>query len=66
MKGQDQTETCNLSIMERRDFTIKALKEFGYTEFLIDSDEPYPVYFSEGVYTGFCEKYSEMKQLKKN
>ena len=52
--------------MERRDLTIKALQEFGYTEFLIDSDEPYPVYYSEGVYTGFCQKYSEMKQLKKN
>lgn len=47
-------------IAERRSACLARQTEFGGLEGLIDSEEKYPVYFSQGVHGLFSLKYKEL------
>ena len=48
------------SIDVRRQSLMDNVSLFGGLEGLIESDQPYKVYYSEGVYKLFSQKYEEL------
>jgi hypothetical protein len=60
VNGGKRASSENVSMKARRDACQANITQFGGLAGLIESPEKYNVYYSEGVYALFCQKYNEL------
>jgi nicotinate phosphoribosyltransferase len=60
VEGGKRAAKERISVQARREACQANLTQFGGLEGLIESPEKYNVYFSEGSYSLFCQKYREL------